>query len=136
MNSTPPPTVFCSLLKNHIYEISWLFQTFGCGYPYDFFLNFVYTLWQHFWDTQYKFFLLDYRSGKSPMDERVILQTLLFFHGVHLIVNIFFCFYENIFLHFFSFPTCQLLSSFGQFVLFLVSKRFILSETEVKASFC
>ena len=37
-------------------EISWLFPTFGCGYPYEilFSKNFVSTLWQHFWDTQYK----------------------------------------------------------------------------------
>ena len=40
-------------------EISWLFPTFGCGYPYEIFFseNFVNTLWQHFWDTQYKFFV-------------------------------------------------------------------------------
>ena len=37
-------------------EISWLFPTFGCGYPYEilFSKKFVYTLSQHFWDTKYK----------------------------------------------------------------------------------
>ena len=37
-------------------EISWLFPTFGCGFPYEIFLSkhFVYTLWQHFCYTQYK----------------------------------------------------------------------------------
>ena len=37
-------------------DISWLFPTFGCGYPYEIFFSkiFVFTRWQHFWDTQYK----------------------------------------------------------------------------------
>ena len=38
---------------------TWNFLTFGCGYPYNFFLlsiNLVYTLSQHFWDIQYTFF--------------------------------------------------------------------------------
>ena len=32
-------------------EISWLFRTFGCLYPYEIFVS---TLWQHFWDTKNK----------------------------------------------------------------------------------
>ena len=53
----PPPVVFCPLLKNSsgypymkILDFSQLLVT-----PWIFFsTNFVYTLWQHFWDTQYK----------------------------------------------------------------------------------
>ena len=55
-------------------EISWLFPTFGCGYPYEIFFskNFVYTLWQHFCDTQYKNIFLFFGLIK-----KIFLQTLV-----------------------------------------------------------
>ena len=56
-------------------EISWLFPTFGCGYPYEIFFFskiFVYTLWQHFWYTQYKIIFLFFALIK-----KIILQILV-----------------------------------------------------------
>ena len=40
--------------RRPIPKTSWLFQSFGCGYPYEFLSSkkFVYTLSQHFWDTE------------------------------------------------------------------------------------
>ena len=39
--------------KQPIPETSWIFQTFGYGYPYDFFIQNLHPLIA-LWDTQYK----------------------------------------------------------------------------------
>ena len=48
------------IFRQPIPEISWLSQLLVADTPMKFFLsnNFVYTLWQHFWDTQYKYIFL------------------------------------------------------------------------------
>ena len=78
MDSTPPPYGFLPFTQNiflqPIPEISWLFPTFGCGYPYEIFFSkiLVNTLWQHFWDTQYKNIFLFFSAIK-----KIFLQNLL-----------------------------------------------------------
>ena len=77
MDSTPPYGFLPFTQKNFLQpipEISWLFLTFGCGYPYEIFFskNFVYTRWQHFWDTQYKNIFLFFALIK-----KIFLQNLV-----------------------------------------------------------
>ena len=55
----PPPLGFLpftqKIFRRPIPEISWLFLTVGCWYPYKKkSKNFVYTLWHQFWDNHYK----------------------------------------------------------------------------------
>ena len=52
-------------IRQPIHDNTWLFPTFGCGYPYEiFFLENFCSLWQHFWDTQYKniFFIFSFNQ--------------------------------------------------------------------------
>ena len=49
-----PPTVFCPLLKKSSYNPYLKFLDFSQLLVADTPMKFFYTLWQHFWDTQYK----------------------------------------------------------------------------------
>ena len=71
-----PPYDFCPLLnRRHVHKISWLFLTFGCRYPYDFFprKKIVYTLSQHFWYNQFKNIYLIFFA----LIKKIFLQTLV-----------------------------------------------------------
>ena len=75
---TPPPVVFCPLLKkssgNPYLKILDFSQILSADTPINFFLskNFVYILWQNFWDTKYIFFL------NFCFYQKIFLQTLDF----------------------------------------------------------